>query len=102
MSQPPAVTFLDSRKPFYRRMGSPGSQRRDVEPLATVLTAGSTKQSTPHHCRMTHCGHEKVQAKMLSDIVVQQDGGHQMRMQHSGSQQHINQKPRAVSKMMFW
>lgn len=52
MSQPPAGTLLDSRKPFHRRMGSPGSRRRDVEPLATVLTAGGTKQFTPHHCHM--------------------------------------------------
>lgn len=64
MSQPPAVTLLDSSKPFHRRMGSPGSQHRDVEPMATVLTAGSTEQSTPHHCRLTHWGHKKVQAKM--------------------------------------
>lgn len=64
MSQSPTVTLLVSGKPFRRRMGSLGSQHRDIEPMATVLTAGSTEQSTPHHCRLTHCGHKKVQAKI--------------------------------------
>lgn len=35
-------------KPFHGRLGFPGSQCRDVEPTATVLTAGSTKRSPPH------------------------------------------------------
>lgn len=43
MSQPPAVTWLGPRRPFLRRMGSLGSWHKDTEPMATVLTAGSTK-----------------------------------------------------------
>ncbi|CAI9174500.1 unnamed protein product [Rangifer tarandus platyrhynchus] len=92
MLQRPAVTFLDSRDPFHRQKGFPGSQPRGVEPLATVLTAGGTKQSTPHHCRLAHCSHQKVKAKMLINIV-HQDGRHKVRMQHSRSQPYINQKP---------
>ena len=74
ISWPPAVTMLDSREPFHKRMGSPGSQRRGVEPLATVLTAGGTKQSTPHHCCMAHCGHQEVQTKMLTLLCIKMAG----------------------------
>lgn len=66
MSQPLAGTLLGSRKLFHRRMGPPGSQCRDVEPMTTVLTAGSTEQSTPHHCRVTHYGLKEIQAEMLT------------------------------------
>lgn len=100
MSQPPKVALLDSNTPFHKRMGSPGSQCRDVEPMATVLTAGSTKRS-PH----TPLPHDALRPKESSshdaDVVVQKDGGHRVRMQHSRSQQHVNQKPCAVSKMSF-
>lgn len=60
------VTCSDTaglQKPFHRRMGSLGSQGRGAEPTATVLTAGSTKQSTPHYCCMTLCGHEKFKPR---------------------------------------
>lgn len=49
MSQPPEVTFLGPQKTIPRRMASPGSEHADHEPTATVLTAGSTKQATPHY-----------------------------------------------------
>lgn len=96
MSQPLAGTLLGSRKPFHRRMGPPGSQCRDVEPMTTVLTAGSTKQSTPHYCRVTHCGLKKMQAERCWHCER-----NRARMQHSGTQQHINQKPCAVSELLF-
>lgn len=101
MSQPPAGTLLDPRKPFCGRMGSPGSQCRAVEPMTTVLTAGSTEQSTPHHCRVTHCMWPKETSSPDADIVMKKDGGHRVRMQHSGPQGHGGQRPGAVSGMLF-
>lgn len=88
-------------KPFHGRLGFPGSQCRDVEPTATVLTAGSTKRSPP-----TPLPHNSLQPSECSspdaDIFMQQDGRHQVRMQLAGSQPHISQKPCAVSKVLWW
>lgn len=62
-------------KPFHGRLGFPGSQCRDVEPTATVLTAGSTKRSPPpHHYRTTHCGRQNVQAQMLTFLCNKMAG----------------------------
>uniref|UniRef100_A0A2I2YT03 Uncharacterized protein n=1 Tax=Gorilla gorilla gorilla TaxID=9595 RepID=A0A2I2YT03_GORGO len=48
-------------------MGSPGSQCRDIEPITTVLTAGSLKQSThPMALPRDSRGHSEVQAEMLT------------------------------------
>lgn len=47
-----SITWGDIARPqktIPRRMGSPGSKHADNEPMVTVLTAGSTKQATPHH-----------------------------------------------------
>lgn len=71
MSQPPTVTLLGPRKPFLRRMGSPGSHHGDTEPTATVLTAGSTKQST--HTTATWLAWLPGSWSHDADIAVQKD-----------------------------
>lgn len=45
--------------------------------MATVLTAGSTKWSTPHHCCMVLAAIES--SNQDAAISLQQDGGQQMR-----------------------
>lgn len=63
MSPSPEVTLLGPRKTIPRRMGSPGSKHADNEPTVTVLTAGSTKQTTPHHGSTTRAAIRKYEPR---------------------------------------
>lgn len=51
-------------------MDSPGSKHADNEPMVTVLTAGSTKQATPHYGGTTRAAIESMNQD--AGVAVQQ------------------------------
>lgn len=94
-SQPLAGTLLSPRKPFHRRMGPQAHSVGMLSPWQLFWLL-AVQNSPPHTTaawltaalrkfkpRCWHCEKNRV------------------RMQHSGTQQHINQKPCAVSEMLF-
>lgn len=64
MSQSPAVTLLGPRKPFLRRMGSPGSHRGELSPWQLfwlLAVRNSPPTPLPHNLR----SYQRVEAMTL-------------------------------------